>query len=119
MVPPTAPLFCVCWSCDGLCGGSGDANSCGPAERNVDGRHICAVCRGKADVIGEDFTGAQATIRSNFVRLEVDTFGRGEAVWLTAASARELARVLAERARQLEDQDAAPAPRPTLKGGAQ
>jgi len=67
-----------------------------------DGNPICQACREKADVIGEDFTGAQATIRSRFVRLEVDTFGRGEAIWMSAANAREMARVLLERAAQLD-----------------
>jgi hypothetical protein len=137
-MPPTSPLFCVCWSCNGQCGGVADTTSCGPTVTDPDGHPICQMCRSKADVIGEDFTGAQATIRSPFVRLEVDTFGRGEAIWMTAASAREMARVLLERAAQLDkilkaeradDLPAQPAaevtawaaklatgPRPTLKG---
>jgi hypothetical protein len=103
-MPPANPLFCVCWSCDSQCGGGSDVTSCGPTVTDPDGHPICQACRGKADVIGEDFTGAQATIRSRFVRLEVDTFGRGEAIWMTPANARELARVLLERAAQLDKQ---------------
>jgi hypothetical protein len=101
----TGPLFCVCWSCDGMCGGSSDPNSCGPTTVDVDGRHVCESCRANADVIGADFVGAQATVSQDRVRLSVDTFGPPASVWLTAAGAREMARVLTERAAQLEQGD--------------
>jgi hypothetical protein len=105
MMPPTNPLFCVCWCCDSQCGGAQDENSCGPTEPNADGHQVCAACRATADVLDDDRTGARATIGQDRVRLAVGTFGIAANIWLTAASARELARILNQRAAELEAQE--------------
>jgi hypothetical protein len=99
----TAPAPCACWSCDGLCGGSADPGWCGPTEANVDGHPVCEACRSKADVIGADRTAAAVTLNQDRVCLAADTFSVFPVrCWLTAASARELARVLTARAEELE-----------------
>jgi hypothetical protein len=96
-----APGPCACWSCDGQCGGTALSTSCGPLAA-VDGRPICAVCRGQADVFGNDLVGAQVTIDQDRVRLALRWAGPLDSVWLDARSARHLAAVLTQRASELE-----------------
>jgi hypothetical protein len=98
---PATPGPCQCWSCDGQCGGTALSTSCGPLAV-VDGRPICAVCRGQADVFGNDLVGAQVTIDQDRVRLALRWAGPLDSVWLDARSARHLAAVLIQRASELE-----------------
>lgn len=94
---------CACWSCDRQCGGTNHSDSCGPAA-DVDGRPVCAVCRGKADVFDRERHGAKVTLDQDAVRLDPDVFDtyRSKPLWLAARSARHLAAVLAERAAELD-----------------
>lgn len=98
---------CRCFSCDGQCGGSRLAGSCGPVA-DVDGRLICEACREAADVIDTERAGAKVTIAQGCVRLRADVWNpAASSLWLDARGARHLAELLHRRAAELDLAEAA------------
>lgn len=95
---------CVCYSCDGQCGGSGHPGWCGHVEL-VDGRPICATCLADADVFDSNRVGISVrVVDDDHVALVIDpwqTF-RKVTARLTPREARHLAELLNARAAELE-----------------
>lgn len=102
---------CGCWSCNRDCGGTVHPDSCGPAEA-VDGNLICQACRESAQVFAVETSGRHGLavdVDQDAVRLISDVYGsfNAKTEWLTAASARHLARLLTAAADDLDRLNAA------------
>lgn len=95
---------CVCFSCNGMCGGSGHPGWCGRVAL-VDGRPICEGCREQADVF--DSHRAAISLRivdGEHIALVADPFEtyRKVTVRLSPREARHLAELLNKKAEKLE-----------------